>query len=105
MKRIGMLVVCLAPLLATAQPQPLRADGVTVPAPVDRSIPTDDEGAHVEFRAVVSDRTSSTELGRLLSASDCAHRIEQAATSPEFDKAIHEHPLIELVCFASRQKA
>ncbi|MGY6257305.1 hypothetical protein ACXIVK_27990 [Paraburkholderia caledonica] len=107
MRRIVVLLACLVPLVAMAQAQE-KIPGVTAVSPVDRAVPAsavDSDGAYIEFSAVVSNGTSSIELGRYLSASDCTHRIELASTSPEFEKAIHEHPIIYFACVVSRQKA
>jgi hypothetical protein len=52
--------------LATAQEKG-KIPGVTVLAPVDRSIPAsavDADGAHIEYRAMLSNGKTATELGR-----------------------------------------
>lgn len=94
--------------LATAQGQG-QIPGVTLLAPVDRSIPAsaiDADGAYVEYKAMWSaDGKTATELGHYLSASECVHRLERAFASTEFDNATHQHAIQELVCVAVRQKA
>lgn len=107
MKKLAALLACLAPLAATAQVQ-WAIPGVTVPAPVDRSPPAsavDADGAYIEYKAMLSDGKAATELGRYSSASDCFHQLERASASPEFTSAIRQHPILELVCVATRQKA
>jgi hypothetical protein len=104
MKKLILMLACLAPLLATAQEKP----GVTAMAPVDRSIPAsavDAEGAYIEYAARVWDGNESVELGSYLSASECTHRLEQAFASPEFSAAIHKKPILQLACVATRRKA
>ncbi len=66
MKKIAVLFAYLLPLLATAQEKG-KIPGVTVLAPVDRSIPAsavDADGAHIEYRAMLSNGKTATELGR-----------------------------------------
>lgn len=103
-KRILMLACRLVPLWATAQEPP----GVTAIAPADRSLPAsavDADGAYIEYKAMVSSGDGATELGRYMTASDCTRRLEQAFASPEFSAAIHEKPILQLACVATRQKA
>ncbi|ASL48880.1 hypothetical protein bAD24_p00895 (plasmid) [Burkholderia sp. AD24] len=104
MKKLILMLACLAPLLATAQEKP----GVTAIAPVDRSIPAsavDADGMYIEYAASAWDGKKSLELGSYLSASECTHRLEQAFASPEFSDAIHRKPILQLACVATRQKA
>ena len=107
MKKLAILAVCLlAPLLATAQEKTGKVDGVTVPAPVDRSLPTDADGAYIVYRAVGSvDGLTATELGSYASAQECVNRLAHAFESPWFDKTIHQRPIIQLSCVATRSKA
>jgi hypothetical protein len=107
MKKVATLTACLLPLLATAQEQG-KIPSVTALAPVDRSIPAsavDADGTYIEYKAMLSDGTTATELGRYLNASDCTHRLERAFASPEFTSAIHQRAILELTCVAARQKA
>jgi hypothetical protein len=107
MRKIATLIACLLPILATAQEQG-QIPGVTVLAPVERSIPAsavDVDGAYVEYKAMLSDGRTATELGHYLNASDCVHRLERAFASPEFISAIRQRPILELTCVAARQKA
>jgi hypothetical protein len=107
MKKLAIFAVCLlAPLLATAQEQPGKVGSVNVPAPANRSIPTDSEGAYIIYRAVGSvDGATATELGSYASAQECVDRLAHAFESPWFDKTIHQRPIIQLSCVATRSKA
>jgi hypothetical protein len=104
-KKLALRLACLMPLLATAQE---RIPGVTAIAPADRSVPAsaiDADGAYIEYKAILSSGNGATELGHYLSATDCLHRLERAFASPEFSSAIRQHPILEMACVATRQKA
>ncbi|HEX7934257.1 MAG TPA: hypothetical protein VF573_14445 [Paraburkholderia sp.] len=107
MKKLAILAVSLlAPLLATAQEQIGKVDGATVIAPANQSIPTDADGAHIVYRAMASvDGLTATELGSYTNAQECVDRLAHAFESPWFDKTIHQRPIVQLVCVATRSKA
>ncbi|MBA9859469.1 hypothetical protein [Ralstonia insidiosa] len=107
MKKIATLIACLMPLFAVAQQQ-ADAPDATAPAIANRSVPAsavDADGAYIDYKAVLSDGKSSINLGEYPRASECLHRLELASTSPEFNQAIQQRPILYLTCVVLRKKA
>ncbi len=107
MKKIATLIACLVPMLAAAQQQ-TEAPGPAEPAIANGSVPAPPGNADVsylDFKAVLSDGKTSINLGEYPRASECMHRLELASTSPEFNQAIQQRPILYLTCVVLSKKA